>query len=340
MTALLIASLAAILAPGPAQQQPVFRADVQLVEVGAVVLDKQGRPVSGLTLEDFEIREDGRPVKIVAFVPMAGGREHPISPAPALAKAANQASGRFVVLLLDDVFITPLRTPKIRELATKFIDRLSGADEIAVVKLNGGQSVSTTSREQARAALAKYTRDRPPTPGLPGEWRARIDGAMDTVAELARQLSIVRHRRKALVFIGSPVLFAPTVVRSPAASTYSPSWYGALRALAAANVSVYYIDPRGLVPDGPDGASTSPTSIFGAAASSEAFDHPIAFAHETGGSAFVRSNLFDRALDQIWRESADYYVLGYEPPVNDGKPHRITVEVRGKGLEVRARKTR
>jgi VWFA-related protein len=312
--------------------------DVQLVEVGAVVLDRKGRAVSGLALEDFEIREDGRPVQIVAFVPMAGGREHPPSTAAAVAKPASQTSGRFVVLLLDDMFISPLRTPKIRQLAANFIERLDGSDEIAVVKLNGGQSVSTTSQEEARATLAKYTRERPPTATAPGELRARIDSAMDTVADLARQLSVVHQRRKALVFIGAPVLFFPTVPGFPA--TYSPSWFGALRALAAANVALYYIDPRGLLHDGPDATSTGPTSIFGAAAGGETFDHAIAFAQETGGTAFVRSNLFDRALDRIWRESADYYLLGYEPPVNDGKPHKITVEVHRKGLNVRARKTR
>ena len=162
---------------------------------------------------------------------------------------------------------------------------------------------------------------------------------MDTVAELARQLATVRQRRKAMVYIGSGALFAPTV-SGPAGSSYSPSWFEAVRALAAANTAMYYIDPRGLVSEGVDVTVTSPRSIFGAAAASEALDSPIAFAHETGGEAFVRSNLFDRAIDRIWRESADYYLLGYEPPVNDGKPHKISVVVRRKGVEVRARKTR
>lgn len=160
---------------------------------------------------------------------------------------------------------------------------------------------------------------------------------MDTVADGARQLTVVPHRRKALVFIGAPVLFWPTEPRAPQPATYSASWYRALQTLAAANVALYYIDPRGLVHDGPDITSTSPTSIR---AADETFDHAITFAHETGGTALVRSNLFDRALDQVWWESANYYLLGYEPPVTDGKPHKITVEVHRKGLDVRARKTR
>lgn len=119
---------------------------------------------------------------------------------------------------------------------------------------------------------------------------------MDTVADGARQLTVVPHRRKALVFIGAPVLFWPTEPRAPQPATYSASWYRALQTLAAANVVLYYIDPRGLVHDGPDITSTSPTSIR---AADETFDHAITFAHETGGTALVRSNLFDRALDLI-----------------------------------------
>lgn len=334
----MIAPLFALAIAASLEQQPIFRSDVQLVEVGAVVLDRKGRPVIGLKLEDFVLREDGKPVKIVAFVSMVGERDRAPGTRPGGTTAPTEPSGRFVVLLLDDMFISPLRTPKIRELATKFIDRLNGSDEIAIVKLNGGQSVSTISPKQARAALAKYTHDRPLPPSSRGEWQARIDSAMDTVAELARQLSVVRHRRKALVFIGATALFSPRSGLAPAYS-HSPSWHAAVQTLATANASLYYIDPRGLVSVGPDASVSSP-GTFGFSGSDEAFDHPIAFAHETGGEAFVRSNLFDRAIQRIWRETADYYLLGYEPPVNDGKPHKINVEVRVNGLDVRARKTR
>src|SRR5687768_5669989 len=41
-------------------QTPTFRADVNLVEVHAVVTDERGNFVTGLSKEDFEIYEDGR----------------------------------------------------------------------------------------------------------------------------------------------------------------------------------------------------------------------------------------------------------------------------------------
>jgi VWFA-related protein len=41
--------------------------DVQLVNVEVWVTDKQDRPVSGLTINDFEVLEDGRPVDVTYF---------------------------------------------------------------------------------------------------------------------------------------------------------------------------------------------------------------------------------------------------------------------------------
>ena len=42
-----------------AQQQPVFRGRVDLVAVDVHVVDRSGRPVTGLRPEDFRITVDG-----------------------------------------------------------------------------------------------------------------------------------------------------------------------------------------------------------------------------------------------------------------------------------------
>src|SRR6188474_1272257 len=48
-------------------QQPVFRAGVDLVTVDAIVVDKDGRPVTGFTADDFTLTVDGKPRAIDAF---------------------------------------------------------------------------------------------------------------------------------------------------------------------------------------------------------------------------------------------------------------------------------
>ena len=53
--------------PGPAQEAPRFRSSVDLVSVAAVVRDRQGRFVTDLSRQDFEIVEGGEPRPILEF---------------------------------------------------------------------------------------------------------------------------------------------------------------------------------------------------------------------------------------------------------------------------------
>src|SRR5688572_17692623 len=50
-----------------AQQQPVFRAGQDVVRIFATVTDRDGRLVTTLTKQDFEIRDEGKPQPITQF---------------------------------------------------------------------------------------------------------------------------------------------------------------------------------------------------------------------------------------------------------------------------------
>ena len=50
------------------------RTDVNVVNIEAYVTDKKGEPVAGLTRDDFEIYENGRPMEVTNFYAVAGGR--------------------------------------------------------------------------------------------------------------------------------------------------------------------------------------------------------------------------------------------------------------------------
>jgi hypothetical protein len=49
------------------QQEDVVRITTNLVQVDAVVTDRDRKPVTDLTAEDFEILEDGKPQQITNF---------------------------------------------------------------------------------------------------------------------------------------------------------------------------------------------------------------------------------------------------------------------------------
>jgi VWFA-related protein len=78
MTALLLApvALAQQAADQPqasAQERPTFRSSVDVVSVAAVVRDRKGRFVSGLSQKDFEVIEGGERRRIVDFRAQADG---------------------------------------------------------------------------------------------------------------------------------------------------------------------------------------------------------------------------------------------------------------------------
>jgi VWFA-related protein len=52
----------------PADPPVTFRSDVSLVRVDARVVDRQNQPITGLRMEDFVLREDGKPVEIRNFL--------------------------------------------------------------------------------------------------------------------------------------------------------------------------------------------------------------------------------------------------------------------------------
>ena len=62
-----VAHLALSAQSTPPPTQPIFRAGVDVVRLDVSVLDKNRRPIRGLTTADFTVLEDGKPQPIVAF---------------------------------------------------------------------------------------------------------------------------------------------------------------------------------------------------------------------------------------------------------------------------------
>ena len=71
---------------------PTFPSQVELITVDAVVVDKDGRPVPGLTKDDFVVKEDGRAQEIASFEPFV--LEPPDAPVEPPAVATNEPATR------------------------------------------------------------------------------------------------------------------------------------------------------------------------------------------------------------------------------------------------------
>jgi VWFA-related protein len=148
LLALAHASLAAVFGPQPRPQQPspqvpVFGTEVQLITVDAVVLDKERRPVPGLTRDDFVVMEDGQRVEIVRFEAFAQADDEPPPPDAALGVVATnepraRASGRAFAVVVDDLNIAPERSEDARRSVSALLeDAVRAGDDVVVGTTSG-----------------------------------------------------------------------------------------------------------------------------------------------------------------------------------------------------------
>src|SRR5688572_32062146 len=89
------------------QSQPTFRSGVELIRIDVSVLDKAGKPVTGLQPEDFVVTIDGAPRR-VSFATFYGpdtdapaAAAPAASPPPNVGTNRNAAPGRVVVFVVD-----------------------------------------------------------------------------------------------------------------------------------------------------------------------------------------------------------------------------------------------
>jgi VWFA-related protein len=259
-------------------QQPVFRADVDLIEMDVSVLDRNRRPVRGLTAADFTVTEDGRPQRIVAVSHVDLAEHDPARSARmryvTRDVAANDLSdqlgdGRLIAIVFDDVNL-PADDPDIvrsaRETARYIVDRLGPSDMAAVVYAhNAGRTQDFTS-DRAKL-LDAIDRFQPAaldwigqTPGGMGpaagdmlqQWSPvlarspcmRGEPAVPTLDTVASRLATAPGRRKALMFISVGVALSLSATDA-CGSQLADVMKGVFRKAQRANVNVYGIDPAG-----------------------------------------------------------------------------------------------
>jgi VWFA-related protein len=126
---------------------PSFPAQVELVVVDAVVVDKQGQPVVGLRRDDFVVRENGQRQPISSFETFSAPETPPAAEAivipPLRERVATNAvaparSSRSFAVVYDDAHLTPAQGLVAREAIAEFLKRsLRDGDRVTLATTSG-----------------------------------------------------------------------------------------------------------------------------------------------------------------------------------------------------------
>jgi VWFA-related protein len=389
MLARLIAAIAIATAPllkidaaaqageqAPAKIDAGLTARAEQVRVEVRVTDDDGHPVTNLQMSDFEIRDDGKAQDIVTFTLVNSESQASTAanlPAASDAPTRAGASGRAVVLVLDDLHIAASNTARVKDAVRAFIDRVvSAEDSVAVVFTSGGSGGGqdfTSDRRVVLGALDRFrgqklrsaTVERLQDPRLnlggvvdpnadPNQLdranRARI--SLDALRTIGDALAVFEDRRPMVLFVSEGPEYE---VAEQSASNRSDQWSinngirDAARTLNRVNAVVFAIDPRGVAAGNADqihASSVFETSGVGSSAidreSRQALGVVHAITANTGGFTMSWRPNMSREFDRVVVADRSYYLIGYGAPSNNrGKYHDIAVRVRRRGVQARAR---
>lgn len=340
-----------------------FLADIKKEEF-VVLEDGVEQTVASLTLV-----HGGRFYNL-AEPPPAPVEEGMVLPPP---RPVNDAAGRIFLLFVDDLHLDFRNTPRIRDLFKKVSTTLIHDGDMFGVVSTGPSSLSvdlTYDRKRLDEAIKRISGSGlKPADILEGpqgsqgnqELRYRAHVAFSTASDLMRELEKVQNRRKALIFVSNGYDFDPFPqgrlmrdqmygynqtgldARDPGAvlqrqgqqfadADLAREMADLTRAANRANATIYTIDPRGLVGGAEMDDEVDMVEWNNHVRKTQ--DSLRVLAEETGGTAVVNQNDFDRALKRIDAETSDYYVLGYYSSNPDPTRKRRAIEVKVKRPDV------
>jgi Ca-activated chloride channel family protein len=293
-------------------QEPVFRGAGELVRVFVTVTGRDGRLVTSLQQQDFEVRDEGKPQPITLF--------------------DNRPRAIRLIVMLDvsgsmDGNLTLLRTA-----SEELFARLHPEDLVRVGTFGYDVTISPTftgDPDELRAALPVSIARNAPTP----LWHS-IDKAMEAFDHegTGDGAGPGDDMRRVVIVLSDGKDNAPHLGRRHISEGE------VIKRARRKNVVIYAIGMRS---GGPGQLPTLAPYGLQAGLIEDLPDPGLArVAEETGGGyREIRYNQdLAAAFAQVAEELHSQYLLGFAPPKRDGKVHDIDVKIFRKGMKPRARK--
>jgi Ca-activated chloride channel family protein len=284
----------------------VFRGGLEAVRVYATVIDKDGRIVTTLTQENFEVRDEGKPQPITQF---------DNSPQPVQ-----------LIVMLDVSGSMEGNLPLLRNAGSQLFARLGKGDVAKVGSFGREVTISPTFTNDGRelaAAMPAFIEPDAPTP----LWRAldqaiggfnkdddrrkvilvlsdgKDTGMMNLRQRPSSQADVIDHARR------DDVMIYAVGMRSRSSQRQVPGMGpGGLREMMLADMP----------------------------------DPGLARVAEESGGGYIEIRYGDDlgpAFASVVDELHTQYLLAFAPPKHDGKVHEIGVRLNQGGMKARARKS-
>ena len=300
----LVASVLAVIGAA-GQQQSVFRSGSAAVRVFATVTDRDGRLVTTLTQDNFEVRDDGKPQPITQF----DNTPRPIR----------------LIVMLDVSGSMEGNLPLLRAAGAQLFARLRSDDVARVGAFGHDVTISpsfTHDPNELGAALPDAIAPDAPTP----LWRA-IDQALGAFGD-------ADDRREVILVLSDGKDTGPLSLRQRPVSQAE-----VIDRARREEVMIYAIGMRSR------SSNSMPPGIgrggLQAMLVADMPDPGLARVAEESGGGYTEIR-FGQELGAAFAGVADelhtQYLLGFAPPKRDGKVHDINVRVSLGGLKARARK--
>jgi VWFA-related protein len=313
----------------PGYAATLFNANTRNVILDAVVTDKKGNVVTGLTRNDFVIREDNTPQEIQSFDAVAGG-------------TSTEDATPHTILLVD-------------ELNTRFSDMAYTRYSVNLllhhdgVKLHQPTALYILSNDGLHV-LQNYTRD-PATIDaaltshravLP--WRLqrnlylgleRINISMSALQQIAiAGTGTPGHKNIVWISPGLPILGTLEMTADGEKQLFDSIRHLSDQLLKA-RISIYSVDPRGIQANSAVFAGNNFTYaayLNGLTHTNNAAFGNLAIqtlATQTGGHAFFGRNDVDREIATSLADGDTYYTLAYSPSNKNfhGEFRKINISV-------------
>ncbi len=329
-------------------QRPTFSTTTTLVEVSAVVT-RLGESVPDLLHFEVEVRDEGQvqPIVMFEYVGHADTREG----RPPLD----------VVLVLDDLNISPRLTQPAMDLAELLIAGLGEKDRLTIVNTSPftlAQEAST-DRDQSRRTVKRLRGLKRGAAIVPMEATFRAETLLAAVRDVGRTLSAEGPgQRRTVMVISEGQPLGPTDISVMTSGSLEQdhgriltTFRETLEAAALANMSIYTVDPRGLAAPTPGLGSSERSAMEMAAGTGRASADEMAatvrgmlwtLADRTGGTLIANRNLLGAGVGDMLRDARGYYRIAYLQPAvgagETGKLRSIEIRVKREGVSVRARR--